>query len=273
VKLAKLGGITLEYEVGGNPDGEPVLLISPILPDAFSPLFGESALTNRYRLIRYHKRGWVKSTRTEGAVSVADHVADAGALLEHLGVKSAHVAGHSSGAAVALQMAVDRPAMVGSLGLLEPTLLSVPAADGFFTGAKPAFDAYGAGRHAEAFESFLVLASGLEWRACREILEQRMPGTVAQCIADADTLFGVELQGLTQWRFDAEIGKKVASPALSVKGSNTRQLWVEVDERMRAWLPKVETCTIDGVGHLLQIEKPAPVAYALADFFGRHAIR
>src|SRR5262245_42803651 len=141
MKVAQLGGITLEYEVGGNPDGQPVLLISPVLADGFLPFFSESALTEGYRLIRYHRRGWVGSTRTEGAVAVADHVADAAALLHHLGIRRPHVVGHSSSAAVAMQLAVDHPARVGSLGLFEPSLLSVPAADAFFKAAQPAFDA------------------------------------------------------------------------------------------------------------------------------------
>jgi 3-oxoadipate enol-lactonase len=272
MKVAQLGAITLEYEVGGNQDGEPVLFVSPVLADGFVPLFREPALTDRYRLIRYHKRGWVGSTRTAGAVSVADHVADAAALLERLGIRVAHVVGHSSGGAVALQLAVDRPALVGSLGLLEPTLLSVPAADSFFKGAQPAFDAYAAGRHPEAFAAFMSLASGLEWQACKELLDRNVPGCVAQTIIDADTFFGVELPGLMQWRFDAEAGKKAVSPALSMLGSNTRQLWVEVDERLRAWLPKSEACTIEGVGHLLHIQKPQPVARALGGFFERHPI-
>jgi pimeloyl-ACP methyl ester carboxylesterase len=273
MKVAQVAGITLEYEVGGNPDGQAVFLISPVWADGFLPFLSEAALTERYRLIRYHKRGWVGSTRTAGAVSVADHAADAAALLEHLGIRTAHVVGHSSGAAVALQLAVDRPALVGSLGLLEPSLFSVPSADAFFKAAQPVFDAYAAGRGADAFAEFMSLVTGLEWQACHELLEKRMPGSVAQTIEDADTFFGVEVPGLTQFHFSADVAKKVASPALSVLGTNTQQLWVEVDERLRTWLPKIETCTIDGVGHLLQIEKPAPVARALADFFARHPIR
>jgi pimeloyl-ACP methyl ester carboxylesterase len=272
MRVAQLTGITLEYEIGGNPDGEAVLMISPVLPDGFLPLFDEAALTARYRLIRYHKRGWVGSTRTEGAVRIADHVADAAALLERLGVRAAHVVGHSTGAVVALELAVDRPALVRSLALLEPSMLSVPAADAFFGGAKPALDAYAAGRHAEAVAAFLSLASGLEWKACRALLEKQIPGSVDQAVADADTLFGVELPGVMAWSFDAEVAKRITCPALSVLGSNTERLWVEVDERLRAWLPKIETCTIDEVGHLLHIQRPLPVARALADFFGRQAL-
>jgi pimeloyl-ACP methyl ester carboxylesterase len=273
MNVAQLDGISLEYEEGGNPNGEPVLLISPVLADGFLPFFAEAALTDRYRLVRYHKRGWVLSTRTDGAVSVADHVGDATRLLDHLAIGNAHVVGHSSGGAVALQMAVDHPQRVASLGLLEPSLFSVPAADALFKSAQPAFDAYAAGRHADALAMFMTGVSGLAWDECSALLETRMPGSVAQTIKDAETFFGVELPALVQWVFNAEVAKKIGCPALSVRGSNTQKLWVEVDERLRTWLRQVEACTVDGAGHLLQLQKPAPVARALAEFFNRHPIR
>ena len=84
MEIATVNGVELEYEVVGS--GEPVLLISPVLADGFLPLVAEPALADRYQLIRYHKRGWVGSTHTAGPVSVADHAADAAALLDHLGV-------------------------------------------------------------------------------------------------------------------------------------------------------------------------------------------
>ena len=59
---------------------------------------------------------------------IADHAADAAALLEHLGLRRAHIAGHSSGAAVAAQLTLDHPAVVRTLTLLELSLLSVPSA-------------------------------------------------------------------------------------------------------------------------------------------------
>lgn len=120
-----VNGVELEYAVAGR--GEPVLLISPVLADGFLPLLSEPALVERYRLIRYHKRGWSGSSHTPPPVTISDHAADATGLLSHLGVGSAHVVGHSSGASVALQLAVDHPGFVHTLVLLEPSLLSVPA--------------------------------------------------------------------------------------------------------------------------------------------------
>ena len=39
---ARVNGVTLEYEVTGQ--GEPVLLISPVLADGFLPLLSEPSL-------------------------------------------------------------------------------------------------------------------------------------------------------------------------------------------------------------------------------------
>src|SRR3954466_7312381 len=145
MQSVNVNGAELEYEVIGA--GEPVLLISPVLADGFLPLLSEPALADRYQLIRYHKRGWVGSTHTPPPVSIADHATDAAALLERLGVPRAHIAGHSSGAAVGAQLALDRPDTVQTLALLELSLLSVPSGEAFFQQAGPAFEAYGSGDH------------------------------------------------------------------------------------------------------------------------------
>src|SRR6266496_2414666 len=124
MKTAEVNGVELEYEVVGS--GEPVLLISPVLADGFLPLLAEPALADRYQLIRYHKRGWVGSTHTPPPVSIEDHAADAAALLDHLGVRHAHIVGHSTGASIGAQLALDHPGKVHTLTLLEATLVSLP---------------------------------------------------------------------------------------------------------------------------------------------------
>ena len=270
MKNAKVNGVELEYEVVGS--GEPLLLISPVLADGFLPLLSEPALTDHHQLIRYHKRGWVASTHTPPPVSLADHAADAAELLSHLGVPRAHIAGHSSGAAVAAQLALDHPETVHTLILLELSLLSLPSGEAFFQQAGPAFEAYGNGDHESALAIFMSVVSGLDWATCRAVLEERLPGSVAQAIKDADTFFGIELPALTQWAFGPEHAAAIRCPVLSVLGTQTQPLWVEVADFLRSYLPHVEDCTIDGVGHLLHIQRPEPVARAMAEFLGSNSM-
>jgi pimeloyl-ACP methyl ester carboxylesterase len=270
MESVKVNGVELEYELIGS--GEPMLLISPVLADGFLPLLSEPALADRYQLIRYHKRGWVGSTHTPPPVSIADHAADAAALLDQLGVPRAHVAGHSSGAAVAAQLALDHPETVHTLILLELSLLSVPGGEAFLKQAAPAFEAYGSGDHSGALAMFTSAVSGLDWPTCQALLEERMPGALEQAIRDADTFFGIELPALTEWAFDAEQAAAIHQPVLSVLGAETQPLWVEVADFLRSSLPHVEDCAIDGVGHLLHIQRPEPVARGIAEFLGRNSM-
>ena len=265
-----VNGVELEYEAVGS--GEPVLLISPVIADGFLPLLSEPVLAERYQLIRYHKRGWVGSTHTPPPVSVGDHAADAAALLDHLGLPRVHVAGHSSGAAVAAQLTLDHPETVHTLILLELSLFSVPSGEAFLAQAAPAFEAYASGDHSGALAMFMSGVSDLDWTTCRALLEERVPGAVTQMIKDAGTFFGIELPALTTWVFTADQAAVINRPVLSVLGAETQRLWVEIAAFLRSSLPHVEERTIDGVGHLLHIQRPGPVARGMAEFLGRNSI-
>ncbi len=178
--------------------------------------------------------------------------------------------GHSSGAAVAAQLALLQPDLVHTLSLLELSLLSVPGAAAFMQKAGPAFEAYAAGQHETALAVFMSAVSGLDWEACRTVLERQVPGAVTMALEDVDTFFGVELPALGAWTFGAAEAARITQPVLSVLGTDTEPLWVEIAGLLRSWLPRVEDCTIDGAGHLLQLQRPSAVAEALAGFFGRH---
>src|ERR671933_1980646 len=125
LERARLNGVELEYELKGS--GEPVLLIhGSHFCRSFLVLLAQPWLTERYTLIRYHRRGFLGSSPATGVVSLKDQAADARALLDHLQIPRAHVVGHSYGGSIALQLAVDAPTRVHSLVLLEAALTSVP---------------------------------------------------------------------------------------------------------------------------------------------------
>ena len=267
-------GTLLEYEIKGS--GEPVLLIStgPIA-DSFMPFLSEKALLERYRMIAYHQRGQVGSPRGAGAgaVSFQEHAADAARLLRHLGIPRAHVAGHSTGAIIALQLAADEPALVHTLVLLEPPLMSVPSAGAFFEKIGPALAAYQAGDSKDAMAKFLSVVSSLDWDSCRAAIQKHVPGGVAQAMKDADSLFGGYLIALQAWQFGAQQASAIAQPLLSVLGTATEQLFVESHELLHAWFPRMEDCKIEGVAHLLHIQRPEAVLSGVAAWLARHPMQ
>jgi len=273
MEQATINGAELTYDVTGS--GDPVLLIStgPIA-DSFSPLVRERAMADGYRSIQYRQRRMDGDTHGPAPVSFAQHAADAAALLRHLGVRRAHVAGHSTGAAIALQLAVDHPEVVHTLALLEAPLVSAPGAADFFEKAGPALDAYGSGDRAGAMRAFLGVVSGLGWEACRALLEKHVPGGVEWAIANAGNFFGSYLPALEAWRFGPGEAAAISTPVLAVLGTETDRWFADSNELLHSLLSQaqVEDCRIDGVAHLLHMQRPAPVARGMAEFFARHPI-
>ncbi|MEX2159917.1 MAG: alpha/beta hydrolase [Dehalococcoidia bacterium] len=269
MEKANVNGMELEYEVKGS--GEPVLLIStgPIA-DSFLPFFSETALAKGYRLIRYRQRPIARSTNGPAPVSFAEHAADAAELLGHLGVRRAHVAGHSTGAAIALQLAVDRPDIVHTLALLEPPLVGVPSAGAFFEKAGPALAAYSSGDRDRAMAGFLSVVCNLDWETCRKAIDQHVPGGVAEAMNNVDNFFASYLPALNAWQFGAVQAVSISQPVLSVLGVENDPWFIDGHQLLHSWFPQVEDCTIEGVGHLLHMQRPEPVARGVAEFFVRH---
>jgi pimeloyl-ACP methyl ester carboxylesterase len=82
-------------------------------------------------VLAYHRVGSAGSSRIDGALGIEQHASHCRALLRYLGVERARFVGHSSGGNVALQLALDAPALVHSLAILEPALMTVPSAARF----------------------------------------------------------------------------------------------------------------------------------------------
>src|SRR6185436_20177028 len=74
-----------------------------------------AALAPTYDTISYDLRGHGRSAAPTAPFA---NYEDAGALLDHLGVKRAVVIGHSAGALYALELALARPDLVAACGLV-----------------------------------------------------------------------------------------------------------------------------------------------------------
>jgi pimeloyl-ACP methyl ester carboxylesterase len=272
MKTITLNGKKLAYEVQG--DGEPVLLMHcGFVADGFAPLMNDSDLVKQYRLINYHRLGYGQSDRATGPMSVAEQASDARILLQQLGMQRAHIVGHSYGGVVALQLALDAPAVVHSLALLEPSL---PAALGepevalkFMEGAGKAFAQFGAGDKAGAVDTWLTGAFGPGYR---EIADRALPGWFEQAAKDADVVFQVEAANLQQWNFTEVEAARISQPVLSAYHRDDWPGFQRAHELLQAWIPQTEVAVLPVERHLLQIMNPSVVSAALAGFFARHRI-
>ena len=107
--MRKREGRSLYHEEAG--DGVPILLIHP--SGATASTWGSvvDELARIGRVITYDRRGYARSGG-EPVRRVSTHATDAAALLESLGAAPAVVVGTSSGAMIAVELAVRRPDLV-----------------------------------------------------------------------------------------------------------------------------------------------------------------
>lgn len=111
---ATVNGVRLSYQLDG--EGEPVVLVCGTGQPAISwHLEIVSRLVAAgYRVLTFDNRGMPPSEETPPPYSVDLLVADAAALIEHLGLGPCRVAGLSLGAMITQELALARPDLVRS---------------------------------------------------------------------------------------------------------------------------------------------------------------
>ena len=266
--VATVGDLRLSYSVCGT--GEPVVLIhAGVLADWFWPLLHEPILTDKYRLVGYHRVNYGQSTHGTETASVAQQAKQCRKLIRRLGITRAHVVGHSAGAAIALQLAHDAPEVVHSLTVMDtavtPGSAARPGAPPFL---KALMEQHEAGDSAGAVDGFMRAVCGDDYRT---VVERMLPsGALAQAAADAGGLFRHEIPALLAWRFSADAARRVTCPTLVVAGSQSPPVFAERQQLLLEWLPRADAFTLPGAGHLMHLEQPEAFATALADFLARH---
>jgi 3-oxoadipate enol-lactonase len=262
--------VSLEYEVSGS--GEPVLFIhGALIARPFRVLISNPQLRG-YRLLEYHRRGYGGSSPTSGTLSVREQASDCLDLLRELGVTRAHVAGHSFGGAVALQMALDAPQAVHTLALLEPALMVGETGASYRQSLEQGIARFRDTDTAALLDGFMEA----RWPGYRQPLAEALPGAFEQAIVDAGTTFESELPGLLEWDFGEAEAARISQPCLSVLGAASEQLWPrfgKVHRWLLAHVSGAEGAIIPEAHHMMMVENPQALARVLSAFFKANPIR
>ncbi|MEO5724692.1 MAG: alpha/beta fold hydrolase [Ilumatobacteraceae bacterium] len=110
-------GVRLHYEVLGRNGAPVVLMIQGLGADKHGWDMQLYLLAMRYRVVAFDNRGAGRSDKPFNSYSLEQMADDAVAVLDQIGVQSAHVVGASMGGAISLLVASRHPQRVDSLVL------------------------------------------------------------------------------------------------------------------------------------------------------------
>jgi pimeloyl-ACP methyl ester carboxylesterase len=115
VPLTNVDGLSIHYDVQG--EGEPLLLIPYLSADHACYAFQLPAYTEHFSCIAIDLPGTGESDKPAGPYSTEAYAEQVDGFLGAIGIESAHVAGVSLGAGVAMHLAARHPNRVRSLSL------------------------------------------------------------------------------------------------------------------------------------------------------------
>lgn len=261
--------VELCYQTFGDPDGEPLLLVMGLSGPMtwWDRAFCEQLADAGFHVVRYDNRDTGRSSRIKAPVrrdqlvrafatgranvpyTMSDLAGDAVALLDHLGIESAHLAGVSMGGMIAQTVAVEHPARVRSLssissttgrrsvGWQHPALLPRLIAP-----RKAGRDAY-----VESSLAMWSLIGSTAYPTDPEALRARAHETFDRGVS-ASGVVRQMLAILTQGDRTPRL-RSLRVPALVIHGTADKMVHVSGGRSTAAAIPGAELVLVDGMGH------------------------
>lgn len=273
-RLLDVDGIRIRAIEAGAPGGEAVLCIHGVGGWAENWRETLAALAaQRYRAIAIDLPGFGES---EG-VRRARYFRGADALyarvipgvLDALGLREAHVIGHSLGGAVAYMGAVSAPERVRSLTLVAPGGLGLDLPWTLRLGSVPLIGGLLSGRSRETARAGLASCFHEPSRIPRALLEEcdryaprSIPETLRVLRAGV-TLRGVRRDIRAEW---AGRAARYTGPVQVIWGADDIVLPIGHADGAAELFPRAPLHRIEDAGHLVMVEQPAAFMRALLPF-------
>lgn len=191
--------------------------------------------------------------------SVAELARWTASFLDAAGMATAHVAGHSLGSLVAIELAIRYPERVGRLALLGAAA-PMPVGEAFLAAARDdapeAFDMQATWGHARGSVLAASAIPGMTLvGAGRQLLGRSRPG-----VQYAD------LRACHEWVPPMDAIRALAAPTLVLAGRGDQMTPYRAGEALAREIPAARFVAIDA-GHNLPGEAPRAVAHALREHF------
>lgn len=261
-----LDDITLHYEIDGS--GPPLLLLAGMLSDsatfaAFAPL-----LTGNYTVIRPDNRTTGRTTPWDAPASVDLMARDAMALMDHLGHDRFHVAGHSMGGLMSLEIAGMAPERVQTITVLASGRTRVPRTNAVF-------DTLLAIRRAPEGEEMWLRALypwvfGHAFFEDAENIETALAAALAYPYGQSADAMAHQAKALRAFRPQSKL-EQITAPTLVFYAG--QDVLVPPDDARKGFapLPNMTEITIPHSGHSIVWDAPNEVAEGMLAFLAQHS--
>ena len=197
-------------------------------------------------------------------------------LMDRLEIPRAHVVGNSMGGRVAIEMGLNAPDRIGALGLLCPAVAWIRR--GLHPIVRLMRPELGLLPH--AFRRSVVASQFWSMFYDRDLIDPAVADLVVDEFQRIYHTAGARYALLASARniyLEAPFGRhgfyrrlaELQPPALFVWGSHDRLVPPAFSRHVRKWLPQAEQVTIDGCGHVPQVERADETNELLLSFFAR----
>jgi len=249
---------TIDYEVHGA--GPSLVLINGLGFGRWGFFKQVPALSRGFATVTFDAR---EGRNPEGVIEGL--APDVVGLLEHLGVRRAHVLGTSLGGFVAQKLALGRPDLVGRLVLVS-TGHGGRGSEGMSLGAMGEMFGLGALSPKQAARRGLEGATSERYRAGNPEEFERI---VEKRLSDPPSLASYYGQAMAESRFDdtAEVGN-ISAPTLVIHGAEDRYVPPSNARALAGAIPGARLRILEGAGHLVFIERAEEVNREVLTFLG-----
>jgi pimeloyl-ACP methyl ester carboxylesterase len=244
-------------------------------------VFAEPAphLTDRFRVLGLTRRGHGLTDQVESGHALADAAEDARRLLDALGIKQAHLVGHSMGGGEASALAVRHPERVASVVYLDGAYdwADSPSTDGSDEAAGPdRFESY------NAFVGFVrSLGPDFErnWGPAldamfRTLVDAHADGSVTLKLPDAEAAPFVQAVYAFRHPYAEITAPALAIYAVGDRGQGDAATWRAASRaRFASETVSGHVCEISDTSHYLFLDHRDEVLAAMRTFLTRPADR
>lgn len=260
--MAEINGTKFHYEISG--EGYPLVLVHAGIADGRMWNDQFDVLAQRYKAIRYDRRGFGNTSMVAGSFS---HHADLYELLKFLKIERAFLVGCSQGAKTVLDLSLQHPEMTAALVLVSPAL------GGFIYDGEPPKQAKQLDLADEAGDLDQVNELELQiWVDGPHRAPTQVDPTMRKLIGEMNriALQTPEDMGDEQALEPAAVNRlgEVLAPTLIISGDLDTPKTIAAAGHLRERITSAQHIIMPGTAHLPNMEQPDEFNHHVLSFLG-----